>query len=422
MSASSLFPVTWDRAEADDRPSSLTVPRADVHSPAWIGRGLRLVATVWEFLLGTVFLIFALAALASVPVLQMLSLGYLLEVAGRVARNRRLRDGFIGIRPAARMATLSLGIAISWSPLLLLSHLGYIAFVVDSQSAAANNLHAALTLLTFLLLGHVIVAITAGGRLSHFLWPLWLPWLLLRLWKRNRRPLSHWFAPAVFVRTIREQGLYRRSRDRFWDFVVGLRLPYYFWLGLRGFLGTVLWLLIPVALLVAGIERPEGIGPLLGIAGGVLLVVVMLYAPFAQVRYASQRRLRCLFQISAVRQLFCRAPIAFLVALTATLVLATPLYLLKIEATPREITWIPSLVFVAFAFPARLLTGWAVSRAERHASPRHAVFRWAARLLIVPLIGAYVLIVFFTQYSSWHGTWSILEQHALLVPVPFLGQ
>ena len=36
-----------------------------------------------------------------------------------------------------------------------------------------------------------------------------------------------------------------------WDFFVGLRLPYYFWLGLRGFVGAVVWLVVPVSLLAA---------------------------------------------------------------------------------------------------------------------------------------------------------------------------
>ena len=32
-----------------------------------------------------------------------------------------------------------------------------------------------------------------------------------------------------------------------------------------------------------------------------------------------------------------------------------------------------------------------------------------------------VVIVFFTQYLSWSGVWSLYEQHAFLLPVPFVG-
>ena len=41
-------------------------------------------------------LIVALAVLAVLPIMQFLSLGYLLEAGGRVARTGRLREGFIG--------------------------------------------------------------------------------------------------------------------------------------------------------------------------------------------------------------------------------------------------------------------------------------------------------------------------------------
>ena len=39
---------------------------------------------------------------------------------------------------------------------------------------------------------------------------------------------------------------------------------------------------------------------------------------------------------------------------------------------------------------------------------------------MLPVVGFYVLIVFFTQYTAWYGKWSLYEQHAFLLPVPFL--
>ena len=98
-----------------------------------------------------------------------------------------------------------------------------------------------------------------------------------------------------------------------------------------------------------------------------------------------------------------------------------PLYLLKIEIIPREAAWLPSLVFIVFIFPARLLTGWALGRAGRRLTPRHWFFRWTGRLPLLPAVAFYVLIVFFSQYTSWNGVWSLYEQHAFLVPAPFIG-
>ena len=107
--------------------------------------------------------------------------------------------------------------------------------------------------------------------------------------------------------------------------------------------------------------------------------------------------------------------------MTATLLFALPLYLLKVEIIPREAAWLPSLIFVAFIFPARLLTGWAYARAQRRAAPRHWVFRWGARLAMAAAAIAYAVVVYFTQFTSWYGIASLYEQHAFLLPVPFLG-
>ena len=88
--------------------------------------------------------------------------------------------------------------------------------------------------------------------------------------------------------------------------------------------------------------------------------------------------------------------------------------LCDIELTPRELAWLPSLLFVIFIFPARILTGWAMNRALRQEQPRHWFPRWLARLGILPIGLAYVLVVYLTPYLSWNGALSLLEQHAFL--------
>ncbi len=159
----------------------------------------------------------------------------------------------------------------------------------------------------------------------------------------------------------------------------------------------------------------------MGLIGGALLAVVLVQLPFMQARFAAENRLRAMFEVRALRRLFARAPVAFLIALVATLVLALPLYLLKIEIVPREAAWLPSLLFVVSIFPARLLTGWSLARAHDRRSPRGWVWRWGSRLAMLPVVLAYVVLAYFTQYLSWYGVWSLYEQHAFLVPAPFLG-
>ena len=39
---------------------------------------------------------------------------------------------------------------------------------------------------------------------------------------------------------------------------------------------------------------------------------------------------------------------------------------------------------------------------------------------MMPVVVAYVLVVFTSQHLGWHGIASLYEQHAFLLPVPFV--
>jgi hypothetical protein len=52
---------------------------------------------------------------------------------------------------------------------------------------------------------------------------------------------------------------------------------------------------------------------------------------------------------------------------------------------------------------------------------RHWLVRQSARLAMLGLVLAYVGIVYFTQYTSWYGLASLYQQHAFLLPAPFLN-
>ena len=161
--------------------------------------------------------------------------------------------------------------------------------------------------------------------------------------------------------------------------------------------------------------------PVIGFLGALALGTVALSLPFLQVRFATEDRFAAMFEMRAVRERFRRAPWAFALAFFLTLSFAVPLYLLKIEIIPREAVWLPSLVFITFIFPARLLTGWAYSRSARRETSRHWFFRATSKLWMLPTAALYVIIVFFTQFTAWKGIWSLYEQHAFLLPVPFLS-
>lgn len=372
---------------------------AVVDERGFLGKSWGFVGSACEWLFGVASLWVGLAFLATFPVLQFLSLGYLLEVSGRIARTGRIRDGFIGVRKAARIGSFALGTWLVLWPLRFLSDIWYSAWLIDPNSPTTRGWRVALIMATGLVAAHLVWAWLRGGRLRHFFWP----------------------APFELIGRLTRGGLYREARDGAWEFVVSLRLPYYFWLGVRGFAGAVAWLFLPVLLLVAAFYLPTGLAVLSGLFGGLLLMFVVLYLPFLQGQFACENRLVALFDIGRAHAAFRRAPIAFWISVVIVLLFALPLYLLKIEFVEREVAGVSSLVFVIFIAPGRLLAGWALARGRRREQPRLFLTRWLAWTTLVPVGFFYVLMVYLSRYVSWYGSWSLFEQHAFLVPVPFLG-
>ena len=85
----------------------------------------RRITAGWEWTFGAVSLFFGLSLLATIPIVQFLSLGYLLEVSGRISLSGRLRDGFVGVGKAARVGSLVLGTWLWTLPLRLLADIWY---------------------------------------------------------------------------------------------------------------------------------------------------------------------------------------------------------------------------------------------------------------------------------------------------------
>ncbi len=364
-----------------------------------IGRVVRWISSAIEWIFGAITLLATLAVFSVVPFLNFLSLGYLLEVSGRVARTKRLRDGFVGVRKAAIFGQIVFGAWLMMWPARFVSGMWQDAELIASGSKVAIGWRIALYLITILTVGHIIWACLRGGKLRHFFWP----------------------APMRLYRWLKQDDKFGGVQQAVMDYLVNLRLGYYFKLGAFGFLGAIIWLLVPVSILIFASFTPPGLAFLISLVGGGLLLLVAMYLPFVQAYYATENRFAAMFELGRVRQLFRQAPIAFWTALLITLLFAIPLYLLKIEFPPKEIAWLPSLLFMVFIFPARLLTGWALGRALKREQPRHFIFRWMARLAALPVAFFYVFIVYLTQYLSWNGVFSLFEQHAFLVPAPMLS-
>jgi len=317
-----VLPIT-ELSVADLVPAPARVRRS-FHDIVWA------LLSVPEWLFGMVCLFIGLAALAALPIFQFLSLGYLLEAGGRVARTGRFRDGFIGVRLAARLGGIVAGSWLLLLPVRYVSDVARSAEIIDPGGRAAAGWRLGLLVLIVVTFVQIASACALGGKLRYFVSPFNLIVLAIRVFKGR---------------------YYTSARNGVWETVMALRLPYYFWLGLRGFIGAFAWLVVPVSLLALS-RGTSPVATLAGWVGALLLTIVLLYLPFLQMRLAATNRLTAVFDLRATRAQFARAPWAFAFSFFITLLFALPLYLLKIEIVPREAAWLPSLVFIIFIFPA----------------------------------------------------------------------
>jgi hypothetical protein len=157
------------------------LPRAIPVRYSWPLRVIGWFASVVDWLFGLVVLFVGLAVLAAVPVGQFLALGYLLEASGRVARGGQIRDGFIGVRTAARFGGAVVAGFLLWLPLYAVSIGAEAARIIDPHGTTVRRWEGALALLAVVYALHATAALLHGGRLRHFANPLNIPWLAIRV-------------------------------------------------------------------------------------------------------------------------------------------------------------------------------------------------------------------------------------------------
>ena len=370
-----------------------------------------------------VSLVTLLAVLTAIPVLQLIAFGYLLNVAGRLAGGGTFRDSLPGLPQAGQIGLAALGLGLASLPTQLLAHWESVAVLIQPDSDSAVVLRLVAIAASAAALVYLMGAWALGGRFADYGWPISFCW-----------------RPKQGLQRLANRSAWLTLPDRLWDFTVSLESPKYFWLGLRGVVGTLIWM-IPAFVIIASFREGESI--LAGLAGTLALAALgisMLYLPMLQAHFANENRMSALFDVRVIRDDFSAAPWAWLAAMLLTLlVFPLPLYLLKIEATQRELIWLPCLVFVAFMLPARISTGLALRRCQRKRLQSHSdsnrdpqaigdlhsrslwptVSRWSVRILMPLVVAIYLGVVYVSQYTSWDGLGTWVAQHAVLIPVPF---
>lgn len=366
-------------------------------TPHWLW--LRSAQAILDRCFGFFAWLLGMAILATIPVLQIASLGYLLGISVRVAQTGTISAGFRGIRGTAAIGRAATGLLILLIPAAIIRHLRTSARLLEAPEATSMLGFVLLVYLAFAMV-HWYWACLRGARIYHFLWP----------------------APLAFLRKCWRGGLFR---DGFANLSLVLSesgIAHAWRTGLKALLVGLAWIAPPTTLLLVASRSTEGIAVLLALLGGIWMAGVAGYLPFLQFNVARSGKWRDGFAVRQVHSQFRRAPILYLLTTLVTLAAAIPLYLLKAESIPQETYWLTGILFVLFALPAKFLLGITVASGDRSGQLRHPLICWTMRTLCVPICIAYALVVFLTQYTSWNGTVSLFEQHAFLLPIPFLGQ
>lgn len=347
-----------------------------------------------------VCLLIGLAASAAVPILQLATLGYLLEVSRRWALGRSAGSRLPGMATAGKIGQATIAGLLSGLPVWWVADQAQTAALITPESDLSASWHRAAQLTLVLWLVHVVWALLRGGRWWHFLWP----------------------QPLRFLRQAWRTQTWIEAEERAWRWLSGLRLGSLLWLGTKGAVVGLTWLAAPAALLAWGVLGDADQQPLRGLAtliGILSMGYILLHLPFLQVQHAVSGQLRSGWAIRDARRAFQRAPWSFALGLWATLLLALPLYLLRIETVPPGLLWMLNLLFVLLALPGRMLAGWAFGRSQRGSRLQPWFSRWPAWLLELAPVPAYLLILYLAPLAAWDGLKTFWIQHAFLVPTPF---
>jgi len=355
---------------------------------------------LFEFLFGVVSLFAFLALMAAIPIVNFLALGYMLDAEGRVARTGKLRYAMPLLPLAPKLGGIAFGTWLWTWVVQLVADAASDAELIAPGSAIADRWRIAVTCVTALVAVHLVLAIARGGQLRLFFWPT----PLNALW---------------LLRQIRSGTYLQRAGRIVADFVTALRLRHHFWLGIRGYAGAMLWLFLPTLLFGAlrDTSRPGQV--LVTLAGGLALVVTLSWVPFLQAQFAARQQWRALFEVRTIRALYRRTPVAFLLTVVMIYALALPLYLFKLFETPQDMRWLLTPIFIVTIYPARILTGWAYARARHKPRQSWLVIRGLCFLAVLPLLGLYVFLLFFTPAVGAAGRAVLFQHHAVLLPWPF---
>lgn len=384
--------------EQEARIGFAAVPRC----PNVFRHPLQAAAWLARLLLGLVSLLVLLSLAATYPVTNLLALGYLLYAQGCVARSGRLRDAVPLLPAAGRLGVIALFTFLWLVPVSYLADAARDARLIAPASQAAWLRYVALAIVAAMVAVHLVLAVARGGSCGCFLRPV-----------KNVRWL---------IERLRRGDYFSLADGEIRAFVSDLRPGHVLRLGACGLIGTLAWLIIP-SLLFAALSDPTRTWQQLAVlAGGAMLVPILCWLPFLQAHMAAEDRLRAIFELGAVRELFRSAPFSWLLATAVFYLASFPLFYWsvypKMDLQYHRGILDLTLISVALMFPARILVG----RVYRRASAHQAAWRgwpWLVRPVLAVLVSLYVYLLFLSGSTAEFGRHWLNQYHALLLPLPW---
>ena len=347
-----------------------------------------------------------LAILASIPILNIFVLGYFLEAQGRVARTGKLRYAFPLMDIGPRLTSIALGLTIWILPLWIFAQRSVDATIFDQGGPGSTRMKRLLIVVSLLVFVHLCFALARGGSF----WTFFRPIKNIRWFRQQLRSPDH------SISGLDSHTYWEHASQLVSEFIGRLRIKHLFLLGLKGAIGALLWIFLPT-LLLATADRPEDGKILVTLIGGLLLLPIISWLPYLQVRLGAENRWSVMREWRQVRHLFKRTPLTWMISTILFFALALPYYLLKARLVDPGAMWLWMIVYVTTAFLARMIIAWSYARAVRKQGKAWWGWIWLCRVTLIPGLMIFVVIVFLSQGVGMYGKALLFDHHAFLMPL-----
>ncbi|MBC8353652.1 MAG: hypothetical protein H8E66_16765 [Planctomycetes bacterium] len=412
-----FLPIVDDSAsESSEDRSAIAVEQAVVSQqhfqefpciPSVRFHPLRAAGWLVQASFGLLFLVGLLALAASIPIVNLFALGYLMEAQGRVARTGKFRSAFYLLPAAQRLGGILLAVWLWLLPVQFLASAARDSWLLAPSGTAAWLWTSLLVVVSSLIAVHLLLAIGCGGSLWRFVRPI-----------NNARQL---------LARLRGGEYWRDANHTIGEFIASFRLLHLFRLGLLGYAAAYVWLAIPTVLFTMLDDTTSRLQILGFLVGCIALTLTLLWLPLLLAHVSAEARWGAVFEIATVRKLIGQSPFcwaigtAVLLACSAVPLLYTALF--KIRIPPHEARWDLMVVFLVTVVPARVLIGWVYHRATHRTRSAPSwpwrIWQWTNGVALCAGVGFYVYFLNLAATGGELGERSIWQFHALLLPLPF---